>query len=107
MKKELLKFNQNITFKVGDKVLKYESTGSYLRRKGGENSDIFVELNIDNKNKFCEQIYGYSVHRGLTKYGFPECNSGDYAALTRVYNALQELCDEHNGVTKEITYEIY
>lgn len=107
MKKELLKFNQNITFKVGKKVLEYEVTNRYLRRTEGDNSDIFMELNINDKNKFCEQIYGYSVQYGLTELGFPECGSGDYAALTRVYNALQELCDEHNGVTKEITYEIY
>lgn len=103
MKRELLKYREAVDFKVGNKILRYNAVYNFLAADLGGNSLIFELLGIKDKNAFCTEFYGYKSGSG----DFPTCNSGDYAALTRVYNALQELCDEHNGVTKEITYEIY
>lgn len=104
MEKELLKHGETVTFVVGEKNLKYRVLYNFLAGINCETNDlIFKLLGIEDKNAFCTEFYGYKNNPG----DFPSCKSGDYAALTRVYNALQELCDEYNGVTKEITYEIY
>ena len=87
---EQLKCGQKIVFTIKDKNYIYTVYSNHLCIKGaGYNNQIFKDLGLD-KFKFCSDCYGYNPYRG----DWPESENGDYAALTRVVEALFPYCDK-------------
>ena len=87
---EQLKEGQEVIFTIKDKIYTYEVFSSYLRsRDPHPNDQIFKDLELD-PYKFCSDCYGYEVNSG----SWPFSKNKDYAALTRVVEALFPYCDE-------------
>ena len=85
-----LKKGQKIVFTIKDKNYIYTVYSQYLcLRSSGDNDQIFKDLKLD-KFKLCSDCYGYAPGRG----DWPESNYGDFAALTRLVEALFPYCDE-------------
>ena len=79
-----------IIFTIKDKNYIYTVYSNHLCIKGaGYNDQIFKDLGLD-KFRFCSDCYGYNSGRG----DWPESENGDYAALTRVVEALFPYCDK-------------
>lgn len=76
---KILRGGDNLFFK--DRV--YNVRGRYLNYSGGNNA-IFSDLGLGDGIDFCSEAYGYKALSG----GFPECNTDDYQALTKVALAL-------------------
>ena len=87
---EQLKEKQEVVFTIKDKIYTYRVYPSYLSSMGTfTNGQIFIDLNLD-KYKFCSDYYGYKTDCGA----WPNSKDKDYAALTRVVEALFPYCDE-------------
>ena len=112
---EQLKEGQRIVFTIKDKIYTYEVFSSYLRsRDPHPNDQIFKDLELD-PYKFCSDCYGYEPNNGA----WPTSKNKDYAALTRVVEALFPYCDKvtvdenivysksENTISTEIETSIY
>ena len=87
---EQLKEGQRIVFTIKDKNYKYEVCTNYLQKlEGGYNDKIFLDLKLDTK-KFANSAYGYDSDEG----DWPESRFEDFAALTRLVEALFPYCDK-------------
>ena len=86
---EQLKNGQIIIFTIKDKNYKYEVHKSFLKEENSHNDQIFIDLKIDQV-KFAYSAYGYHPGNGY----WPESNYGDFAALTRIVEALFPYCDK-------------
>ena len=87
---EQLNSGDKIIFTIKDKNYIYTVYSNHLCIKGaGYNDQIFKDLGLD-KFRFCSDCYGYNSGRG----DWPESENGDYAALTRVVEALFPYCDK-------------
>ena len=86
---EQLKNGQEIIFTIKDKNYKYEVYKSFLKEEDSHNNQIFIDLKIDQV-KFAYSAYGYHPYNGY----WPESNYGDFAALTRIVEALFPYCDK-------------
>ena len=95
---EQLKNGQIIIFTIKDKNYKYEVYKSFLKEEDFHNDQIFIDLKIDQV-KFAYSAYGYHPGNGF----WPESNYGDFAALTRLVEALFPYCDKVI-VDNEIVY---
>ena len=93
-----LKEWQKIIFTIKDKDYKYVVWKSFLRIEGDFNDQIFSDLEID-KVKFADYAYGYASDGG----DWPGSKSRDFAALTRLVEALFPYCDKVT-VDDEIVY---
>ena len=96
---EQLNSGDKIIFTIKDKNYIYTVYSQHLCIKGaGYNNQIFKDLGLD-KFKFCSDCYGYNSGVG----DWPESKDGDYAALTRVVEALFPYCDKVT-VNENIVY---
>ena len=86
---EQLKEGQEVIFTIGNKSYKYIIYSCFLSIRGYNNDQIFKDLKID-KYRFCSDNYGYEIHYG----DWPNSKDKDYAALTRVVEALFPYCDK-------------
>lgn len=87
---EQLKKKQEIIFTIKDKNYIYIVYPEHLCIKGPDYNDlIFEDLKL-NQFKFCSDCYGYKPGVGA----WPESNYGDFAALTRIVEALFPYCDK-------------
>ena len=87
---EQLKEGQEVIFTIKDKNYIYIVYSQYLCIKNSDyNYQIFRDLKLD-KFKFCSDYYGYEPGRG----DWPESNYEDFAALTRLVEALFPYCDK-------------
>ena len=87
---EQLKQNQKVCFTIKDKIYTYEVFSSYLNSKNSHpNDQIFKDLELD-PYKFCSDCYDYEADCGA----WPTSKNKDYAALTRVVEALFPYCDK-------------
>ncbi len=85
---DVLTFLGSTHYLVSNNALLNEGNGS-------PNDEIFTILGVD-KNKFCEESYGYHPmppHQ-LVWGQFPTTKLKDFDALTRVAKKLFELCKE-------------
>lgn len=107
----LYKEGDYIKFDLGDKVLKYIVGHNHLRNVTDElnisdsfNDQIFSLLGLE-KRSFCTEHYGYAPREG----SFPISRYEDFAALTRVVNALQKECkqfrEQKHSTTKDVSSE--
>ena len=96
---EQLNSGDKIIFTIKDKNYFYTVYSQHLcLRSSGDNDKIFKDLKLD-KFKFCSDCYGYTPGSG----DWPESNSRDFAALTRIVEALFPYCDEVT-VNNEVVY---
>ena len=96
---EQLNLGYKIIFTIKDKNYIYTVYSQYLViRSSDYNDQIFKDLKLD-KFKFCSDCYGYESGRG----DWPESKNRDYAALTRIVEALFPYCDEVT-VNDEVVY---
>lgn len=87
---EQLKEGQEVIFTIKDKNYIYIVYSQYLCIKNSDyNDQIFKDLKLD-KFKFCSDYYDYESGRG----DWPESNYRDFAALTRLVEALFPYCDK-------------
>ena len=85
-----LNLGYKIIFTIKDKNYIYTVYSQFLcSRSSDYNDQIFKDLKLD-KFKFCSDCYGYEPGRG----DWPESKNRDYAALTRVVEALFPYCDK-------------
>ena len=69
----------------------YTVRSSFLSNCNGRNSKIFEKLELDS-TKIAEEEYGYHTYSG----SWPECQSHDYAALTRLVKRLYKIIEASN-----------
>ena len=87
---EQLKEWQKVFFTIKDKKYKYEVRNDFLNNlEKGSNDDIFLDLKL-NKIDFANSAYGYDSLGG----DWPSSKYADFAALTRLVEALFPYCDE-------------
>ena len=87
---EQLKEGQEVVFTIKDTDYIYTVCTEYLSIQGSfRNDKIFKDLGL-NKINFCSDCYGYNPYDG----DWPESRSGDFAALTRLVEALFPYCDK-------------
>ena len=86
---EQLKEKQKVVFTIKDKNYKYEVYKSFLKEESAYNDQIFIDLKID-KVKFADSAYGYTSSND----NWPESRYEDFAALTRLVEALFPYCDK-------------
>ena len=87
---EQLKHGQKIIFTIKGKSYTYVIFSNFLcNRDLHPNDQIFEDLGL-NKTKFCSDCYGYSPDDG----DWPNSKDKDFAALTRVVEALFPYCDK-------------
>ena len=87
---EQLKYGQKVVFTIKDKIYTYEVFSSYLSsRDPHPNDQIFKDLELD-PYKFCSDCYNYEADCGA----WPTSKNKDYAALTRVVEALFPYCNK-------------
>ena len=87
---EQLKEGQIIIFHIKSKIYNYAVTSCSLCSIDLYPSDqIFKDLGLDSY-KFCSNSYGYEPNSGT----WPSIRDRDYAALTRVVEALFSYCDD-------------
>ena len=87
---EQLNSGDKIIFSIKDSNYIYTIYSKYLNVKGSFfNDQIFEDLGL-NKFNFCSDCYGYNPGVG----DWPESKDKDYAALTRVVEALIPYCDK-------------
>ena len=86
---EQLKYGQEIVFTIKDKKYKYTVWSEFLNKSCGYNDEIFSDLKLD-KIDFANSAYGYDSRGG----DWPSSKYADFAALTRLVEALFPYCDE-------------
>jgi hypothetical protein len=80
---DTISFGENLSYTVRPSYL-------YCIKGGNNNSEIFKILNITDNLSFCTKYYGYDADDGY----FPESESYDFEALTRVAIRLMSLYEE-------------
>ena len=96
---EQLKKGQKVIFTIKDTDYIYTVCTEYLIiQEQSRNDKIFEDLGL-NKIKFCSDCYGYDQNGG----DWPESKFGDFAALTRLVEALFPYCDKVT-VDRNIVY---
>ena len=96
-----LKERQEVVFIIKDKKYKYAVWKDFLREEDkGDNDKIFIDLKLD-KVKFANYAYGYESLGG----DWPSSKFRDFAALTRLVEALFPYCDEVT-VDGEVVYSL-
>ena len=93
-----LKNGQEVIFIIKNKNYKYKVYKSFLNEEYSNNNQIFIDLKIDQV-KFAHSAYGYHPGNGV----WPTSNHEDFAALTRLVEALFPYCDKVI-VDNEIVY---
>lgn len=90
---ETLKYNDEVIFTIKDRDFYYKVANDYLISSRETNDVIFTALKLteEDKDDFCSKHYGYPCNKSGT---WPNCELDDYGALTRVVEALQELCSK-------------
>ena len=86
---EQLKEGQEVIFIIKSKKYKYEVWETFLKEEHSYNSQIFLDLKLD-KVKFANSAYGYDSDGG----DWPNSKFRDFAALTRLVEALFPYCDK-------------
>ena len=86
---EQLKEGQEVIFIIKSKNYIYKVCKSYLQAEKGFNDQIFLDLKLD-KVKFANSAYGYDSDGG----DWPNSKFRDFAALTRLVEALFPYCDK-------------
>jgi hypothetical protein len=91
-------FPQGLRYKVLIGSLTNLETTQFQELK---NDEIFVVLGIADKNKFCEDHYGYPNQAKNKNFPgqFPASKEKDFPALTRVVMALMEWAEEVANAT--------
>lgn len=95
---------------LGDNTLKYQDivilgdtfykvVDNHLRceNENENNTKIFKQLNINDRQSFCTKLYGYSSGPGA----WPTASRGDFRALTRVVKALFEILESKEDTSIE------
>lgn len=79
--------------------ISYRVTSSHLSNQDitGYNDQIFGKLSIKNPHTFCSDHYGYAVTTGA----WPEFNTYDFPAATKLVKALFEIIEDKETVTSE------
>ena len=88
-KRKKLKYEDTVIFTVSKKSIKYEVTTDHLRNKNsfGHNDQIFAILEID-RIAWAVKNYGYPIRYPEIITNWPYSKKNDYAALTRLVEAL-------------------
>lgn len=86
---EQLKEGDIVIFTIKGKKYKYIVYRNFLKEEYACNDKIFIALKLD-KVKFANYAYGYESLGG----NWPESRYRDFAALTRLVEALFPYCDE-------------
>jgi hypothetical protein len=89
-----LALGDTVEFTIGDEVFSHtvaqlrRSNRLYLNYDNGGNRAVFDALDItdDDVTSFARAAYGYAP----TGNKFPRANAGDFAALTRLVNAIYD-----------------
>lgn len=99
----LYKNEDTVEFKINNKILTYRVTPEWLSYLDGHNSQIFRELDMNQKEakKFCSEIYGYTTDNSDFEDNFPQYHYKDYEAATRIIKALQKKCEEVNALSEK------
>jgi hypothetical protein len=91
-----LRFDDKVTFKVGDNVLHYQVRVNHLDYIDGiSNYEVFKLLGMtkhEERREFASKIYGYESKEG----DWPVFKDGDYAAATELVKHLYDLCNKYN-----------
>ena len=85
---------------IKSKKYKYEVWEIFLKEEHSYNSQIFLDLKLD-KVKFANSAYGYDSDGG----DWPNSKFRDFAALTRLVEALFPYCDKVT-VNDEVVYSL-
>ena len=84
-----LKYSDVVIFRHKGEEYKYRVTDDHLSATGRANEAIFFAVSKGiEKYSFASEAYGYKTEDG----DWPTCESGDYAALTRLVLKLFTLC---------------
>ena len=86
---EQLRERDIVIFTIKDKKYEHVVHDSFLALERDDNDRIFLDLKLD-KVKFADYAYGYASGGG----DWPESKFKDFAALTRLVEALFPYCDE-------------
>ena len=90
-----LQYNDLVEFPIEGEVITYKVNINFLKVMNYARNDIiFLKLDLD-KQKLAKDIY----HLSSVYYpcgGWPECEEGDYEALTRLVLVLFKKCEEFN-----------
>ena len=86
---EQLREEDVVIFTVKGEKYKYIVCKDFLKEVHAYNDKIFIDLKL-NKVKFANYAYGYESLGG----NWPESKPRDFAALTRLVEALFPYCDE-------------
>lgn len=88
---EQLREGDIVIFTINSKKYKYTVWKDFLKteNEGASNNEIFFDLKLD-KVKFANYAYGYESRGG----DWPSSKFKDFAALTRLVEALFPYCDE-------------
>lgn len=89
--KPKVEYNSTVIFQVGGTRYTYRVCTTHLAYGNGNNQTIFKVLGLDKK-AFCTQHYGYAVG----DQDWPDYKYEDFAAASRVIDALQEECRKFN-----------
>lgn len=90
-----------VYFYVDSRQLKYNVLPTHLSNAyRSDNAEIFSILGI-NKSDFCDCYYGYHNHGG----DWPVCDTEDFAALTRVVQALYQKIEYRKIKENTIFYD--
>ena len=94
-----------VTFRAYGKDYVYSIESCYLSliKPYDERRDIiFIDLNIEDKYKFCSEAYGYTADDSM----FPCCAYNDCVALRRLIDALKRECEKTNKPLSRIKKSI-
>ena len=86
---EQLRERDIVIFTIKDKKYEHVVHNSFLALEKDDNDRIFLDLKLD-KVKFANYAYGYESQGG----DWPQSRFKDFAALTRLVEALFPYCDE-------------
>ncbi len=102
--RRILELDDIVEFIVKEEVIEYEVWSRFLNLLNRPNNRIFEVLEIDDKHKLAEKIYGYIIIDG----GYwPYSNHNDFPALTRLVKELYLIIGEKKMIyTKFTRFEI-
>lgn len=95
---ELLAIDDEVVFTVNGREMHHHITRGRLYFTDGVDREIFDVLEIEDRFAFAEVVYGYEPRY----YCFPDWKTDDFAAATRLVNALFDVIEgrEKAGVGK-------
>ena len=96
-KRKVLEYEDIVIFNVLGEEIKYEirpDFSSLIQKNDHISNDyIFKKLKLE-KMKLATECYGYKPVRGEEPTNFPEYETDDYKALTRLIKRLYEIIEE-------------